>query len=420
VKHNKRLLSLRKQIRANKKLIHNFSFLSILHFFNMILPLITYPYLIGVLGKEVYGLIVYVQAIMAFLVVLIGFGFNISATKEVSIHRNNSKKLSKIVSSVLIIKGILFLLVLVILALLLLVIPKAKGYESLFILTLWMCLYEVVFPIWYFQGTEQMKYITYITMFCRITFLGLIFILIKSPNDYLLVPIINGVGAILAGTSALYIIFGRDKLTFIFPHFRKIKEVFVSSIPFFYSNALVIIKERTNVLIIGMMFSMDEVTYYDLAQKIVEIIRLPFTVVKDTIFPSIAMEKNMLKLKKFYNLSVWFSILINLIIIILSPFIVKLLVGSEMLNAINITRYYSLIIPLSVISMYMGTNIIIFGKIKIYQNSIFISTVSYVLILFFFYYCTSINSYTVITASFLSLITEIIYRNYHIKKQNKK
>ena len=67
----------------------------------MLLPLITYPYLIRVLGKEIYGLIVFAQAVVGYLVILVGFGFNISATKEISIHRDNKEKLNEIVSSVI-------------------------------------------------------------------------------------------------------------------------------------------------------------------------------------------------------------------------------------------------------------------------------------------------------------------------------
>jgi len=76
----------------------------------MLIPLLTYPYLIRVLGKETYGLVVFVQAIVAYMVILVGFGFNISATREISIHRENKEKLNEIVSSVLIVKSLFFFL----------------------------------------------------------------------------------------------------------------------------------------------------------------------------------------------------------------------------------------------------------------------------------------------------------------------
>ena len=64
----------------------------------MLIPLLSYPYLIRVLGKETYGIIIFAQAIVGYFVILIGFGFNISATKEISINRDDKKKVSEIVS----------------------------------------------------------------------------------------------------------------------------------------------------------------------------------------------------------------------------------------------------------------------------------------------------------------------------------
>ena len=77
--------SLITKIRSNKVLVQNFSYLSALQIFNLLIPLITYPYLIRVVGKETYGLVVFAQAIIGYLVILTDFGFNISATREVSV-----------------------------------------------------------------------------------------------------------------------------------------------------------------------------------------------------------------------------------------------------------------------------------------------------------------------------------------------
>ncbi len=123
---------LREKAGRHKVLIQNFSYLSALQVFNMLLPLITYPYLIRVLGKETYGFVVFAQAIVGYLLILVGFGFNISATKEVSIHRDNKEKLSEIVSSVLIIKSAFLILSFIILAVLLWFVPQAKGYKPFF------------------------------------------------------------------------------------------------------------------------------------------------------------------------------------------------------------------------------------------------------------------------------------------------
>ncbi len=86
----KRLIS---KLRTHSKLVENFSYLSALQIFNMLLPLVTYPYLIRVLGSELYGTVIFAQAIIAYFSVMINFGFNISATKEIALCKDNTKRI---------------------------------------------------------------------------------------------------------------------------------------------------------------------------------------------------------------------------------------------------------------------------------------------------------------------------------------
>ncbi len=62
-----------------------------------------------------------------------------------------------------------------------------------------------------------MKYITFINLWSRCVFLILIFVLIKEESDYLLVPIINGIGALFSGFMGMIIIFKKDKIKFFIP-----------------------------------------------------------------------------------------------------------------------------------------------------------------------------------------------------------
>ena len=87
-----------------QRVISNFGYLTALQILNLFIPLVIFPYLIDVLGKENYGLVIYSQAIVFFLLILVIFGFNITATKEVSLHRNNTSKLNEIVSSVFLLR----------------------------------------------------------------------------------------------------------------------------------------------------------------------------------------------------------------------------------------------------------------------------------------------------------------------------
>ncbi|MDQ1772718.1 oligosaccharide flippase family protein [Labilibaculum sp. A4] len=376
------IVRLKDRIHRNKGVLRNFSYLSLLQVFNLFLPLITYPYLIRVLGKEIYGIVIFAQAIVGYLMILVGFGFNISATKDVSLHRNNRDKLSEIVSSVFLIKGFLLILAILILSILVMVIPQSNGYEMLFFLTLWMCLYDVIFPIWYFQGIEEMKYITYITLISRLTFLFLIFVFIHSPKDYLYLPIINGFGAILAGVSSLVIVFKKHKIKFKFVSFSCLKSYFIDTFPFFVSNISTTLYMTTSKVVLGAFVGMKEVAYYDLAEKLSTVLKTPIQIIGQAIYPSIAKNRDLVFVRKSFNYTLSIAILIMIVGIGFSGYAVKLIGGIEMIYSVPIFQILLIsIIPVT-ISLFFANLVLVswgfnkdFLRLRLYTNGFYMCSI---------------------------------------------
>ena len=98
------------QSQDSKKISANFMYLSILQGMNLLLPLITFPYLVRVLGIEKFGLIMFAQAFIVYFSMLADYGFNLSGIREVSSNRNNKNKLIKIFSSIMIARFVLVLI----------------------------------------------------------------------------------------------------------------------------------------------------------------------------------------------------------------------------------------------------------------------------------------------------------------------
>ena len=120
--------------------IKNFGYLSALQLFTLFIPIIIYPYLIRVIGKEIWGEIVFAQVIISYASLFINFGFDVSATRDVSVNRDNPIELSKIVSSVFITKLFFGLISTLSVILLINFIPFFSYHKLLYLYTFIFCL----------------------------------------------------------------------------------------------------------------------------------------------------------------------------------------------------------------------------------------------------------------------------------------
>lgn len=385
------------KLARNKILISNFSYLTALQVFNMIVPLFTYPYLIRILGKETYGLVIYAQVVIGYLNILINYGFNSSAVRDISIHRDSKIKLSEIASSIFILKGLFLFVSILILGIIISFLPTARDHKALFLVTALACIYEVIFPVWYFQGVEKMKHITYLSLISRSIFILLLFVFIKESGHYVRVPIISGTGMLISGVLAISVLYRKEKLVLIRPSVKTIYQHFKVSTDFFISEVSIKIFAGSNKLIIGTFLGMAELAYYDLADKVVNLFRgVPLSIVRRTIFPRVAKTMEMTIVKKSTYLMSIYGLTMVVLINIFAPLIVKILGGSEMLPSINILRLFSIIIFTTHLSNYYITvGLWSLGLERIFRNLMIYSSLMFLIIYLILFGLSIINIYTI-------------------------
>jgi O-antigen/teichoic acid export membrane protein len=375
------LKMLKDNVLKNKILIENFTFLSVLQVSNLILFLITIPYLFRILGEKNYGLIVFAQTIVLYFSIFTNFGFNLTATRDISVNRSNPGKISEIVSSVLTIKILFFIFSMLLMITLSALIPAFKEHRMLFLLSMLACLSEALFPIWYFQGIEMMKYITFINVTTRIVATVFIFIVIDNQSRYFLYPLVLGLGTVSGALIALFIVFQKHKVFFRFQTFITLRSFFSENVLYFFSNISTHIYLNANRIIIGSFLGMAEVAYYDIADKVINIIKVPYSLIGQTLFPKVARDRNL----RFLNRTMFYTLIYTIVsiagVFFFSGTIIKFFSGNQNVNTINILRTLSLtLLPITVSIFYGDLRLINFGLRTEYAKMRFFGFFFYVLI----------------------------------------
>ncbi|MGB9680690.1 MAG: flippase [Minisyncoccia bacterium] len=329
---------------TKKRLAENFISLSVLQAVNYIFPLITLPYLVRILGPEKFGLIAFAQAFIGYFIILTDYGFNLSATREISINRGNKEKVAEIFSSVMIVKFFLGILSFLILVSMLTFIPKFGSDWLVYIFTFGMVLGSVLFPVWFFQGMERMKYITILNIVAKGIFTVCIFIFIRKMSDYLYVPLINSMGFIVAGGLSLRIASKDFGIKFQIPSISAIKHQLQEGWHIFISTAVISLYTTSNAFILGLFTNNTIVGYYSAAEKIVKAAQGLLAPVSQTVYPyfSKLYSENKIKakqlLKKILKAVGSVTLLLSILLSILAPLIVRIILGPAYLESIWVFR----------------------------------------------------------------------------------
>ncbi|MBO5933728.1 MAG: oligosaccharide flippase family protein, partial [Bacteroidaceae bacterium] len=190
-------------IRKYKQVIENFFSLSALNAINIVLQLVTLPYIMGVVGEANYGIYSYVFIVIHYIILFSTYGFNYTATKQISENRDDIDAVNRIYNAVIGCKVLIATsLVLLVILFSNMVFEEQIGFK-MFLLGLGMIVGDIVTPIWLFQGMEKMKFMTLVNSSSKILFTVLVFFVIRGADDFYILILLNSCGYLLAGVLSL-------------------------------------------------------------------------------------------------------------------------------------------------------------------------------------------------------------------------
>lgn len=360
-----------------RKVTGNFLYLSVLNGLNILLPLITLPYILGVVGKANYGIYAYVYTVLQYIIIIATYGFNFSATKQISQCRDDVRKVNTIYNAVIICKFLIAVVLCAIVMALSRFILKDDIAPYMFLLGLGMVIGDVITPVWLFQGMERMKYMTIVNASSKILFTLLVFVVIRNSDDFYLLILLNSAGYILAGIMSLILSARQFGMKLGTVSFREVGYQLKEGSAVFGSTFGMFLYRNANVLILKQFAPNDVVGVYSAAEKVIKGFQSIVAPAAQALFPHLSQRfkdksdaENLSLLKK---ISVPFAVVLVVLsgaVFVFAPLISDILCGAEFRDCVPLIRIMTLVILFGEINYLIG----ILGLINMNrQNQFFYS-----------------------------------------------
>lgn len=315
-------------------------------------PLMTLPYLVQTLGVREYGVLGFSLALSQYGVMLVDFGFNYSATRDISLYRDDAKERCKIFWSVFYAKSILAVAA----CSALYVVVNLYNHDFEKVNLYWSFLSIIgaaLFPLYYFQGIEKMKFIAIISLLSKLLSLIMIFTLVKSSEDtWVAIAIQSSINLIAALFSLPYLIirgglfFYKFKINDLCLEMKKSSDFFLSSVSInLYTTSLTVI--------LGIVSGPQSVGYFVAADKLRAAVQGLIGPVIQAVYPRVSRVMNnstlegvRLSLTVFkYQFS--FMFIICIVSMLMADYIINMLYGT-LYKDIVVTFRVLMIVPIVV------------------------------------------------------------------------
>lgn len=405
-----------KNSKDGKIIVSNFFYLSLLQVAGYLFPLLTLPYLAKVIGIEGFGKIAFASAVMVWIQAVADWGFNYTATRDVAKNRDNREKVSEIFSNVLWARCLLMILSLIFLSLLILVIPKFRESADVLYVTFLLIPGHILFPDWFLQALERMKYITILNLLSKLVFTIAVFIVIKRKEDYLLQPLLVSLGYVISGIIAMYYILLRWKYKLQRPSVSKAISTIKNSTDVFINNLMPNLYNSFSSILLGFIGGDIANGKLDAGNKFAQLAQQFMQIVSRVFYPFLSRRID--KHRAFVKLNLSIAAGISLVLFLTAPILIKLFFTEEFYDSIPVLRILSISIIFFTLSNTYGTNyMIIEGYEHQLRNITAISSIIGLLISFpLIYYFNFIGAALTICITRGILGLSITYKACRIKK----
>ena len=367
---------------SNNRVTENIISLTLVKGMDYILAFITFPYLVRILQVETYGLIVFSQSIVNYFTLFTDYGFNLSGPKAIAQH-DDKEEYGIVFANVFGAKLLLFLIWTVVFGIMLFGMTFwGKTDFKLYMIVFLSVVGNVLFPIWFFQGIQQMRYITFVNVIARAFSVVGIFMFVNQPEDYLFAAFCQSVTPLVAAICSWFVIFKKYPEVIRKPTLIGMKKELKDAWPIFASNIAINLYTASNIVFLGILTNNTVVGYFGGAKKIIDNLTQLISPISQAIYPHVSKKVTESKesaiafLKKVVVIFGGGTLALSLFILLSATWIVRILLGSGYEQSVIPLRIMAFLPFLIALSNVFGIQTMLtFGMQKEFSRIIMMAAV---------------------------------------------
>ncbi len=414
----------------NPSVKQNFAFNLINTLLKIVFPLVVFPYISRTLLPEGIGRINYAEALINYFVLFAAMGIPVYGIREIARYRQETELLKTKLVQIFSIN-----LVFMLLSLIVLIILMASGMVNrdinLIVIFSSLLFFSLIDMEWFYQGTENYKFITVRNLIVKSITLILIYTMVRSPEDVKTYAVLLVLG--IGGNSAFNFSFilkkyGRSFLkvfqkAFVIEAFRNHARPIVITSSMALAGSIYL---SLDVIMLGNLADNTQVGYYAASMKIVRVVISIVLALTTVLLPRASLHvknKNHSDFIRLFDMGFRFILLVALPCImglqLLSEPLMVLFAGNKFQQAHEVIKSLSLIILLASLNNLLGMQVLYpLQKEKQFLVAIIIgATCSVILNVFFIpLYGAKGAAFSAVIAEFIILLILIYHSRAYLKE----
>ncbi|MCK3881371.1 flippase [Streptococcus suis] len=302
----------------------NFIMNFILTISNFIFPLITFPYVSRVLQADGIGTINFATSIVTYFSMIGMLGIPTYGIRACAKVRDDKEKLDKTVMEIMLLNSLVMGISLVLLFICVMTIDKLYSEKILYLVLSSTLIFNVLGVDWLYRSLERYSYITIRSIVFKFLSVILMFLLVKTSDDY-----------VVYGAISVFAAVGSNLLNFInlrkIVSWRPLKELDIfqhlkPTLTFFLLTVSTTIYLNVDTTMLGFIKGSEEVGYYSAAVKVKQILVSVVTSLGAVLLPRLSYYYEQGKMEEFERLT---QKALNFVFLISLPLVIYFILVSE-------------------------------------------------------------------------------------------